>query len=68
MTTNFLNLKTRVRLHDWESVERIDLMERLELVRELKDMKMEELAEMFKLVGPRTTVLILELIKGVKNG
>lgn len=43
---------SRLKTHDWDSVEPFDLLERLKLIQELKDMPMKELAKVLKNLSP----------------
>lgn len=57
------NLLQRSKRHDWESIENRDLMERIELVRELKHLSNAELAPILKSVSVRTSIIIIDLVK-----
>lgn len=43
---------SRLNTHDWDSIEPFDLLERLKLIQELKDMPMKELAKVLKNLSP----------------
>ena len=61
------NLLVRCKSHDWESIERHDLIDRLDLMNDLKVVSLAELAPIFKACGPRKTVLILDLLRRFKS-
>lgn len=61
------DLEVMCRLHEWDSIETRDLMERMDLLKKLRDLPLNELQEILKKVQPRTAVTIIALVGGSKN-
>lgn len=57
-----VSLRSRLEAHDWTSAEPFDLLERLELIKELRAIPLKELAEVFKRIGSKLSAEISTLL------